>query len=182
MANAIELEIVTPEGVKLKESVQELTAPSVEGEFGVLPSHIPMLAALTTGIVSFTHEGKTERVAVGPGFFEFADDHAVLLTDRFIKKDDIDPVRVRLDLKEADEALEKFHGDPKDPAYAELVAKELWAATQLELYGDPPPPRIRTVGELEANMVEDYRELAKSGEESETEPSGQRAEDTGKRE
>lgn len=174
MASGIDLEIVTPEGVKLHDQVQELTAPSVEGEFGVLPGHIPMLAALTTGIVSYTHDGQVTRVAVGPGFFEFADDHAVLITDRFIKKDDVDPVRVRLDLKEADEALEKFHGDPKDPAYAELVAKELWAATQLELYGDPPPPRVRTLSELELNMVEDYRELAKGSDEGEE--SGSKAE------
>jgi F-type H+-transporting ATPase subunit epsilon len=180
MASGIALEIVTPEGVKLHDTVQELTAPSVEGEFGVLPGHIPMLAALTTGIVSYTRDGQVTRVAVGPGFFEFADDHAVLITDRFIRKDDIDPVRVRLDLKEADEALEKFHGDPKDPAYAELVAKELWAAAQLELYGDPPPPRVRTLSELELNMVEDYRELAKPSQEGE-EP-GSRAEEPARRE
>jgi F-type H+-transporting ATPase subunit epsilon len=176
MASGIDLEIVTPEGVKLHEQVQELTAPSVEGEFGVLPGHIPMLAALTTGIVSYTRDGQVTRVAVGPGFFELADDHAVLITDRFIQKDDIDPVRVRLDLKEADEALDKFQGDPKDPAYAELVAKELWAATQLELYGDPPPPRVRTLSELELNMVEDYRELAKRSDEGEDEESGSKAE------
>jgi len=122
---------------------------------------VPLLAALTTGIVSYSKAGQTTRVAVGSGFFEFADDRAVLITDRFIQKDDVDPVRVRLDLKEADEAIEKFQGDPKDPAYAELVQKELWAAIQLELYGDPPPPRVRTLSELELNMVEDYRALAK---------------------
>ena len=36
MAAKIALEIVTPEGVKLSESVDELTAPSVDGEFGVM--------------------------------------------------------------------------------------------------------------------------------------------------
>ncbi|HVJ16818.1 MAG TPA: hypothetical protein VM686_15360, partial [Polyangiaceae bacterium] len=43
---AIALEIVTPNGVQLNEKVEELTAPSVDGEFGVLPQHIPLLAAL----------------------------------------------------------------------------------------------------------------------------------------
>ncbi|HEV8244403.1 MAG TPA: ATP synthase F1 subunit epsilon [Polyangiaceae bacterium] len=162
----IALEIVTPEGLKLAESVQELTAPSVEGEFGVLPSHIPMLAALTTGIVSYTKDGKTVRVAVGPGFFEFADDRAVVLTDKFIAKDDIDPVRVRLELKEVDQALDEFHGEPSSPEYAELVGRELWAAAQLDLYGDPPPPRIRTVSELESNVVESYLHLDSDAGES----------------
>src|SRR5436190_7587268 len=129
---AIDLEIVTPNGVQLSETVEELTAPSVDGEFGVLPQHIPLLAALQTGIVSYTKDGKTVRVAVGPGFFEFADDHAVVLTDKFIAKDDIDPVRVRLELKEVDQALDEFHGEPSSPEYAELVGRELWAAAQLD--------------------------------------------------
>ncbi|MEZ4224221.1 MAG: ATP synthase F1 subunit epsilon [Polyangiaceae bacterium] len=140
----IRLEIVTPEGVALVEQVHDLTAPSVEGEFGVLPNHRPLLAALKTGIVSYHHsEGDEVKVAVGKGFVEVMDNHAILLTDRFIKKDDVDPVRARLDLKEADEELDKYGGEPDSPEYAELVDREVWAATQLELYGDPPPPTVR---------------------------------------
>src|SRR5882724_5290408 len=91
MAETIALEIVTPDGLKLKEAVSELTAPSVEGEFGVLPEHRPMLAALATGIVRYIQNGKTTSVAVGPGFVEVGADKALLLTDRFIKQEDIEP-------------------------------------------------------------------------------------------
>jgi F-type H+-transporting ATPase subunit epsilon len=160
MAETIALEVVTPDGIKLAEEVNEFTAPSVEGEFGVLPSHRPLLAALTTGIVTYIKNGEKTAVAVGPGFAEVADDKAVLLTDRFIRKEDIDPVRVRLDLKEADEALDHFEGDRTGPEYGELVAKELWAAAQLELYGDPPPPRVRTMSELAFGQHETYTKPA----------------------
>ena len=98
MADTIALEIVTPDGLKLKEAVNELTAPSVEGEFGVLPQHRPMLAALATGIVTYIQNGKSESVAVGPGFVEVAADKALLLTERFIKKTRRRG-RTRLDLK-----------------------------------------------------------------------------------
>ncbi|HEX2731659.1 MAG TPA: ATP synthase F1 subunit epsilon [Polyangiaceae bacterium] len=148
MADAITLEIVTPDGRKLQESVSAFTAPSVEGEFGVLPGHRPMLAALRTGIVSYTAGGKATQVAVGPGFAEVLNDKAVLLTQAFCRKEDVDPVAVRLNLKDADEALDKFQGDPGSPEHVELVAKELWAAAQLELYGDAPPPTVRTVYEM----------------------------------
>ena len=148
MAETIALEIVTPDGHKLRRQVTELTAPSVDGEFGVLPGHRPLLAALKTGIVSFKAEGATERVAVGPGFAEVYEDRAVLLTQAFCRKEDIDAVRVRLELKEADEALDRYTGEPSGPDYVELVAKELWAAARLELYGDPPPPTVRTVYEM----------------------------------
>lgn len=162
MADTIALEIVTPDGLKLKEAVSELTAPSVEGEFGVLPQHRPMLAALATGIVTYIQNGKSTSVAVGPGFVEVAADKALLLTDRFIKKEDIDAVRVRLDLKEADDQLDTFKGDPTSSEYAELVEREAWAAAQLELHGDPPPPRIRNVSGPAAS--EDYTKTAEGAE------------------
>lgn len=157
-AQSITLEIVTPEGVALSEEVHDLTAPSVEGEFGVLPAHRPLLAALKTGIVSYHREGEEHRVAVGSGFVDVADDRAVLLTDRFIKKDDVDPVRARLELKEADEALDQYTGEPGTPEHAALIAKELWAAVQLELYGDPPPPTIRTFQEFQLAPHQSYLE------------------------
>ncbi|MGC4092205.1 MAG: ATP synthase F1 subunit epsilon [Polyangiaceae bacterium] len=161
MADTISLEIVTPDGVKLSEQVTELTAPSVDGEFGVLAGHQPMLAALTTGIVTFsTKAGEKSSVAVAAGFFEVADDRAVILTDNFVTKAAVDPVLVRKELKEVDEALDKFGGDMGSPAFGELVARQLWAATQLDLYGDPPPPRIRTMSELMFAQHESYAEIA----------------------
>lgn len=139
----LELQIVTPDGVKLTEKVLELTAPSVQGEFGVLPGHRPLLAALATGIVRYHTPGEHHAVAVGQGFVEITGAKAVVLTDRFARKADIDPVVVRVELKEADDQLDHFAGDPHSPEYQALVAEELWAAARLELYGDPPPPTVR---------------------------------------
>jgi F-type H+-transporting ATPase subunit epsilon len=155
-----QLEIVTPEGVQLREPIDELTAPSVEGQFGVLPGHRPMLAALATGIISYVQGGKTTQVAVGSGYVEIHGDRAVVLTDRFSTKVAVDPVRVRLDLKEADEALDHFTGEAGSPEHIDLIARELWAAALLELYGDPPPPTLR--GFSEARPPENYVETASS--------------------
>jgi len=153
---SISLEIVTPEGSQLKQDVDYFTAPSVEGEFGVLPGHRPLLASLQTGIVSFDVGGKQTRVAVGSGFVQVTENRVLVLTDRFMRKEDIDAVRVRLDLKDADEGLAAYTGEPGSGEYLELMARELWAAAQLELYGDPPPPTLRTHHEGEA-VKETYR-------------------------
>jgi len=152
----ITLEIVTPDGECLRTAVQSLTAPSVDGEFGVMPGHRPLLAALATGIVSFQKGGQAQRVAVGAGFIEVHEDHAVLLTDRFIQKTDVDPVRARLELKEADEALERHQANPEGDEYGAALLQELWAAVQLELYGDPPPARNRTATELQIATRQDF--------------------------
>src|SRR5262245_37615259 len=101
-AEQIFLEIVTPSGSATRGRVTELTAPSVGGEVGVLAGHLPLLAAVRTGIVSYKREGHETRVAVHHGFLEIANDVAILITEKLTKKDDVDVVRVRLRLKEVD--------------------------------------------------------------------------------
>jgi F-type H+-transporting ATPase subunit epsilon len=137
------LEIVTPTGVALRESVQELTAPSVEGEFGVLPGHLPLLAALRTGLVSYKQGGQEHKIAVHHGFVEVTHDVALLLTEKFARRENVDVVRVRRRMKEVDDELDHWTGELTDPKRRELIEEEQWLATQLELIGDPPPPMVR---------------------------------------
>jgi F-type H+-transporting ATPase subunit epsilon len=153
---SIALEIVTPEGVAVRESVQELTLPGVAGEFGVLPGHRPLMAAVRTGIVTYVKGNQPSRCATGAGFAEVAGDRVVLLVERHIVKDRIDPVRVRLELKESTEALDAFAGETASSEHGELVSRQLWAAAQLELYGDPPPPTFRVFAEVEAEPRERF--------------------------
>jgi len=164
MAETLALEIVTPEGIMLSEAVDTLTAPGATGEFGVLPRHRPLLAPLTAGLLTYAKGGVTEVVAIGTGFAEVADDRAIILTDHFARKSDIDPVRVRLELKEVDEELDRFQGEPTSAEYQALVVRELWAATQLELHGDPPPPRIRSMNELESKLADTYKKAEHTSE------------------
>jgi F-type H+-transporting ATPase subunit epsilon len=156
-ADKLALEIVTPKGRALTESVDEVTAPSVAGEFGVLPGHLPLLAALRTGIVSYRKGTDTKRCAVGGGFAEAGPDKVVILTDEYTERDRIDPVVVRKELAEVQQDLQKLEGVPVLSAEARgdaeaagarakrevLVARENWLAAQLELYGDPPMPTQR---------------------------------------
>jgi len=163
MPDKIALEIVTPRGRALTASVDEVTAPSVQGEFGVLPGHLPLLAALRTGIITYRQGGETKRVAIGAGFAEAGPDRLVVLTDEYTERERVDPVIVRKDLAEVQQQLQKLEGVPivaaeaKGGATAEidaraqrevLVARENWLAAQLELYGDAPPATQRPYEEF----------------------------------
>jgi F-type H+-transporting ATPase subunit epsilon len=143
MADSILLEIVTPTGVALRKQVADVTAPSIAGEFGVMPGHLPLLAALRTGLVTYHEGGKEHRLAVAHGFVEVVNDKALLLTERYVNKDDVDVVKVRLRLKEVDNQLDHWSGELTDPRRAQLIEEEQWLATQLELIGDPPLPLVR---------------------------------------
>src|SRR5580692_3313063 len=163
MADKIQLEIVTPRGRALSASVDEVTAPSVSGEFGVLPGHLPLLAALRTGLVSYRQGNETTRCAVGAGFAEAGPDKLIILTDEYTERAQIDPVLVRKDLAEVEQELAKLESiavvavDAKGGDAAEieararrevLIARENWLAAELELYGDPPPATQRPYEEF----------------------------------
>ncbi len=145
----IRLEIVTPKGRALDVSADEVTAPSVDGEFGVMPGHLPLLAALRTGLVTWRVGGETKKCAVGPGFAEAGPTSVSILTDEYIEREQIDPVLVRKDLGETQQKIAALETKPSGPGdhneeeLAALVNHENWLAVQLELYGDPPPATMR---------------------------------------
>lgn len=148
MADKIELEIVTPRGRALAATVDEVTAPSVKGEFGVLPGHLPVVAALRTGIVNYRQGNETKKCAVGPGFAEAGQNKLLILAEDFVERQSIDPVVVRKELTEVQQKLDKSLAQMEVSKEIEaerkaLIDRENWLAVQLELYGEVPPATMR---------------------------------------
>lgn len=151
----IELEIVTPRGHALKASVDEVTATSVHGEFGIMPGHLPVLVALHTGVLSYRVGTDQKKCAIGEGFAEGGPNKLLVLTEDFADKEDVDPVAVRAELAEVQTKLEKATqaADVADvEATKKLIERENWLASQLELIGDPPPPTMHPVAD---DMIDD---------------------------
>ncbi len=71
MAERFHLEVVTPQGAVVDEDVVELTAPGIDGEFGVLPRHARYMTALGVGELRYvTATGQDGLLAVAGGFAE----------------------------------------------------------------------------------------------------------------
>ena len=51
-----QLELVTPERVLLREQVRSVRAPGIEGSFGVLANHAPLMTALMVGLIKVEYE------------------------------------------------------------------------------------------------------------------------------
>ena len=130
----LQLDVVTPTGSVLSMKVDSVQAPSVEGEFGVLPNHLPLLAALKCGLLVWEVDGKRQVAAIGPGFVEGGPDKVLLLTDEFVAPDDIEPEKVRAELAKAEEALKKFDELYEGPDYNELQRDIDWAHARLDAY------------------------------------------------
>lgn len=95
MANSIKLEIVTPDRKLLSEEVEYVGAPGINGEFGVLPNHIPFLSALGIGSLYYKKNGKRYYVFVAGGFAEVTPAKVSVLAEVAEKAEEIDVERAR---------------------------------------------------------------------------------------
>lgn len=141
--NSIHLEVVTRTGVALRTDVDEVQAPSVYGEFGVLPGHLPLLAALRSGILTWRNKTGATRAVIGPGFAEAGPDKVLVLTEHFVPEEDIDPAATREALDSARDSIKKLEADgvTAGARWSELHARIEWCEAQLALVELWPPGR-----------------------------------------
>lgn len=128
----LHLEVATPDGLALKTEADMVTAPSVQGEFGVLPGHLPLLAATKAGLLKYRVGGKDEVAAIGPGFVEALPDRVLVLTDSFLKGSSIDRAAAEKDLAEAERALAGHQGLLEGSQYDELARALDWARARVD--------------------------------------------------
>ena len=72
MAKEIQLEIVTPEKITFSENVESVTVPGSEGEIGVLPGHMPLVALMGAGELRYKIKGQMGAAPIcwaAPGNF-----------------------------------------------------------------------------------------------------------------
>jgi len=62
------LEIVTPEAKVYADTIDSVVIPTVEGEIGILPGHIPLLTQIESGELRVTKGNSIQWLAVGGGF------------------------------------------------------------------------------------------------------------------
>lgn len=101
------LEIVSADRSFLRREVDSVRLPGVEGEFGVLPGHAPMIACIEIGVLRYRVGDRMTKVAVGGGFFEVYENHATVLVETAESREDIDVARARRAKERAQGTLRK---------------------------------------------------------------------------
>ncbi|MFA7078652.1 MAG: F0F1 ATP synthase subunit epsilon [Syntrophomonas sp.] len=96
MAGTFMLEIVTPEDRLLKDEIQFVVVPEINGELGVLRNHAPLIAALDIGVLRYTDpNGAIKKMAVSGGFMEVMDNEARILAETAEHGSKIDVLRAK---------------------------------------------------------------------------------------
>ena len=104
--NTFMLEMVTPEQILLKDEVQFMVAPAVEGEIGVLRNHAPLVAALDIGVLRYKDSaGLEQKFAISGGFFEVVDNVARVLAETAERGDEIDVLRAKAAKERAEKRI-----------------------------------------------------------------------------
>ncbi len=99
------LEVVTPDRMVLSTEADVVVCPGVEGQFGVLPGHIPFLSALDIGEMYYKAGGKTEFLAVAGGFAEVTGTKVTIVAEAAEVGHEIDVERARRALERAERRL-----------------------------------------------------------------------------
>lgn len=92
-AKTLTLEVVTPDGLLIKDEVDSVQAPGSEGSFGVLPGHIPMLATLGAGEIVYRKGSETGRIVCLFGFCEVLPDRVHIMAESGERAEQIDVAR-----------------------------------------------------------------------------------------
>lgn len=116
----LHLKIITHERVVFDEGVDEIYAKGVQGEFGILPNHIPFMTALDIGVTKVVIGGKAQLFTIMGGVFQLANNEALILTQTAEKAEEIDVERALEAKKRAEERLET-ETDGTDVQRAEIA-------------------------------------------------------------
>lgn len=138
----MQLTVTTPRGYLVQVEAEEIAAPGVLGEFGVLPGHIPFMSVLKPGVLSYRTKDGAKYLAVGDGILQVArtgdGDKIDVLVDRGEHGKDVDRETAQKELAAADAELAKS----KAETLAELKPmqdKRAWAAAKVDAAGRTNP-------------------------------------------
>jgi F-type H+-transporting ATPase subunit epsilon len=130
MADKLNLEVITPERLVLSEQVDEVVAPGLGGELGILPDHTPLISQLKTGVLSYRKGSENRRMHVSGGFVEVASDRVSVLSDVAEKPEEIDVGRAERAKERAERRLAS-RGEDVDFNRAELKLQRAMIRIQL---------------------------------------------------
>ena len=131
MADALQIEIVTPEKLLVSDTAEEIQIPGLDGYLGVLPGHAPLISELTSGEISYRKPGGgIERLAVHWGFAEVLPNKVTILAEVAEYAREIDVERAKR-LRESAEALLREH--PSGPERERALRGIKQAETRLHV-------------------------------------------------
>ena len=112
MADKFTFELVSPERLLLSVEAEMVEVPGAEGDFGVLPSHAPMISSLRPGVIEIVGaEDWDDRIFIAGGIAEIAADQLVILAEEAIPVSELDRATLEQRIQNTREDIEDAADD-----------------------------------------------------------------------
>ena len=126
MADRIQFELVSPARLLTSMEVDMIVVPGTEGDFAVLPGHMPVVSTLRPGAVD-VYVGNTdkpsERFFVAGGFAEVALDTFTVLAETAVPMADLDRSHLEQEISNTREDIEDARSDEDRQASEERLSQ-----------------------------------------------------------
>jgi F-type H+-transporting ATPase subunit epsilon len=113
-------DLVSPEKLAFSGEVDQVDVPGVEGDFGVLAGHAPVVAVIRPGILTITTGGAHQKIIVLGGLAEMSDKGLTVLADVATSVADLDRAQFAESIAGMEEKLAEKEGSELDLAIARL--------------------------------------------------------------
>jgi F-type H+-transporting ATPase subunit epsilon len=120
---SLKIDIVTAERIVYSADVDEVIAPGLEGQLGILPHHAPLMTTLQAGELVVKKGGQEESMAISGGFLEVRPDRVIVLADQAERAEEIDIARATEARQRAEERLKSGKVAGMDEARAEAALR-----------------------------------------------------------
>jgi F-type H+-transporting ATPase subunit epsilon len=113
-------DLVSPEKLAFSGEVDQVDIPGVEGDFGVLAGHAPVVAVIRPGILTVTTGGAQQKIIVLGGLAEVSDKGLTVLADVATSMADIDRAAFAEQISGMESKLAERDGSELDRAVERL--------------------------------------------------------------
>lgn len=113
-------DLVSPERLAFSGEVDQVDVPGVEGDFGVLAGHAPVVAAIRPGILTVTTGSTHQKIIVLGGLAEVSEKGLTVLADVAHSLDELDRAQFADTIAEMQAKLSEHEGGELDHALERL--------------------------------------------------------------
>lgn len=107
-------DLVSPEKLAFSGEVDQVDVPGVEGDFGVLAGHAPVVAVIRPGILTITSGGSQQKIVVLGGLAEVSESGLTVLADVATSVADLDRAKFADTIADMQARLSEKEGSELD--------------------------------------------------------------------
>ena len=113
-------DLVSPEKLAFSGEVDQVDVPGLEGDFGVLAGHAPVVAAVRPGILTIATGGTHQKIIVLGGLAEVSEKGLTVLADVATSTQELDRAQFAETISEMEAKLAEKEGSELDHAIERL--------------------------------------------------------------